>query len=62
MRCPVCGDAARLRVLAYRAPQDEMGALVRYECLECGVIAEHWSYPMSDVELGRYGYSATPAP
>jgi hypothetical protein len=56
MLCPGCGEQQRLHVLDYVPPGD-VGALVRYECLVCGLIMEHWTEPMTAETLARYGYS-----
>lgn len=58
MRCPGCGEQHRLRVLDY-VPPGEAGALVRYECVVCGLIMEHWTQPMTVEALTRYGYRSS---
>lgn len=57
LRCHVCGEEARLRVLDH-VPSDG-DALTRYECLKCGVIMEHWTAPMSTDVLARFGYRSS---
>lgn len=72
MKCPGCGEQQRLRITRYVAQvelvvehRSRSGAYtagaaspaeVRYECLACGVFVEHFTMPLSDNVLHRFGY------
>ena len=72
LRCPACGEQQRLRITRYVSGvelmvehQSRSGAYttaaglpveVRYECLQCGVFVVHFTQPMSDALLRRFGF------
>lgn len=71
VKCGGCGERGNVKVLGYwpavKGKPEHVGGRVqvsdgtppevRYECQACGVVSEHYTFPLTPEQLAALGYS-----
>lgn len=71
VKCGGCGERSNVKVLGYwpavKGKPEQVGGRVqlsdgsppevRYECLSCGVVTAHYTFPLTADQLAALGYT-----